>query len=390
MSPDHVVHTSELLSSTESVLHAGRRLGRLADASPAKLQYAITRLEQAALLHDAGGTGYRAFMFSELEATPEEDKEKRERVTEDALVSILTDMQVANVLIAAGQTAGEMGERADPSHLNTALRSLENTAHAMERSLATPLAEGAEPGRFGFEETAAAEPIQSADVPAAKGTFQDRVGETIDMLVQESQSVATNIFDALSKIDQEKVVSALSKLGLQIQELPKVGRLIRLGIEKLEKAFDALISLLGSEVLAQAKDKVKETWKKVQEGEHVSQALEWVFAVKKTRARVKEVMGVEGLQIEPLDKASDDLAKLAIRFKESMKMARSMMSTVTAAGAFLALTPLAGPTLALLTASLYTVILAGVILIGMDYADTGRILKRVRGVGEIVSSLQPV
>jgi len=390
MTNNHVVHTSDYLLSAQSVLYASRRLRNVLDADRATLEYAITRLERAAQQYEDGGTGYRAFMFSELETTPEAEKATRERLTEDALASVLTDLQVANVLMAAGLTLGETGEKIEPRRLDEALLGLENTTRIIERSLASPLAEGAAPGRFGFtEEVAVPEAIQSADLPSAIETFRSRSDETLTTLVNETQGVVTSGVTALSRIDQEKVVAALSNLGLQIQALPKVGRLFRQGVEKLEGAIDALIRLLGSEALAQIKAKVEEVWRKVQEGEYVAQALEWAFGVEATRTHIAEILHSEGLKPEALDEASNALDRLAIKFEENMAMVQGLMSAVTLAGTVLALTPLAGPELALLTASAYVLILAAVILIGMDYADSGRILQRVPGVGEIASSVRP-
>jgi len=391
MTSNHSVLTSDYLLSTQSVLNAGKRLRNLIDADRATLEYAITRLERAAQQHEDGGTGYRAFMFSELETATEADKAMRERLTEDALASVLADLQVANVLIAAGQTLGETGERAEPRFLNEALLRLENTTRTIEQSLASPLAEGVEPGRFGFaEEVAAPEAVQSADLPSAIETLKSRSDETLTALVNEAQGVMTSVLTALDKIDKAKVTAALSNLGFQVQALPRVGRLFRQGVEKLEGAIDALIRLLGSEALAQIKAKVEEIWQKVKEGEYVAQTLKWAFGVEATRTHIAEILGSEGLERAALDEASNALSQLVIKFKENMAMAQGLTSAVTLAGTLLVLTPLAGPELALVTASAYVLILAAVVLIGMDYADSGRILQRVRGVGEIANSVRPV
>jgi len=390
MSSHHIVYTSDYLLSTQSVLYAARRLRNLIDADRPTQEYAIARLERAAQQYDTGGTGYRAFMFSQLEGTAEAEKATRERLTEDTLASVLTDLQVANVLMTAGLTLGETGEKVEPRYLDEALLGLENTARTVERSLASPPAEGAQAGRFGFTEgTAAPEAVKSADLPAAIETFRSRSDETLTALVDEAQKVVTSGLTALSRIDQEKVLAALSNLGLRVEALPQVGRLFRQGVQKLEAAIGALIQLLGSEALAQIKAKVEEMWRKVREGEYVDQALEWAYGVKATRTHIAEVLGSEGLEREGVDQASNALDQLVVKFKESMALSRGLISAVTLAGPLLALTPLAGPELALLTASAYLLIVATVVLMGMDYADSGRILRRVRGVGEIASGLRP-
>jgi hypothetical protein len=388
MATNHAVYTGDYLLNTQSVLYAGRRLRDLVDADQATKEYAITGLERAAQRYTTGGTSYRAFMFSELETTLEADKAMRQRTTEDAMVSVLTDLQVANVLMAAGLTLGETGEKAVPHLFDEALLRLENTTRAIEQPLSSPLSEGIEPGRFRF--AAAGAPLEikkSDDLPAAVETFRSRSEETLTALVNESVAVATSVITALSKLDEKLVLVALSKLGGQMQELPKAGRLFRQGVEQLERAIDALIHLLGGEALARIKDQVAKIWQDVKEGKYMDQAVEWAFDVKGTRTYVAEVLGSAGIELKRLDDASHDLARLAITFEEKAKMAQGLVAAVAVAGALLALTPLAGPELALFTASAYVVILAAVVLIGMDHADSGRILQRVRGVREITLGL---
>lgn len=388
MTANHAVYTSDYLLSTQSVLHAGGRLRNVLDADRATREYAITRLERAAEQHETGGTGYRTFMFSELETTTEADKAIRERVTEDVLISVLTDLQVANVLMAAGQALGETGEKAEPRRLDEALLRLENTTRAVERSLPSPLAIGAEPGRFGFAEAVTIPAVvQSADLPSAIETFRHRSNETLSTLVNEARGVVASVITVLSQLDEEKVLAGLSKLGVQVQELPRIGRLFRWGVEKLEGAIDALIGLLGSEALARIKAQVEKVWQDVKEGKYVAQALEWAFGVEATRTDIEEILRSEGLRQEALDKAGNALDQLASAFKENMSITRGLTSAVTFGCTLL--TPLASPQLALVAASAYAVILAAVVLIGMDYADSGRILQRVRGVREIASSVRP-
>lgn len=389
MAADHAAYAVDYLRNTESVLYAGRRLRNLIDAAPATREYAVTGLERAAQQHESGGADYRAFMFSELETASAEDKVMRERATEDALGSILADLQVANVLMAAGLAMGETGEKAEPRLLDDALLKLETTMRAVEQPLASPLTGGIQPGRFGFASLVTApEVVESPDLPSAVETFKGRSEETLARLVNEAQGVATDAITALSKLDAAKVLEALSKLGDQVQEIGKIGRLVRHGVEKLQGAINALIGLLNSEALAGIKDQVEKMWNDVKEGKYVAQALEWVFGVKATRAYIAEILGSEDLKREALDEGTNDLDQLAITFEETMKMTQGIAAAVTLAGTVLSLTPLAGPELVLLAASAYVLILAAVVLIGMDYADSGRVLQSVRGVREIAASVR--
>ncbi|MGH9937354.1 MAG: hypothetical protein ACREAM_13995, partial [Blastocatellia bacterium] len=141
MPTNHVINSSDYVLGAESVLTAGRRLQSALStgASPAKMEYVIAGLEQAAEMQNNGGAAYHNFMFSELTTTSETEKATRERIMEDVLASVLTDLQVANVLMAAGQAVGELGAQPQPQRLGESLRRLENTSQVIAQSLASPL-----------------------------------------------------------------------------------------------------------------------------------------------------------------------------------------------------------------------------------------------------------
>jgi hypothetical protein len=390
MTDVHAGLTGDYFSGTQSVLYAARRLRDLLSADKAAQEYAATRLERTAQQQEDGGGSYRAFMFSELEAAAEPEKEMSERTTEDVLATILIDAQVGNVLMAAGQTMGETGEKMPPRLLDESLLRLENTTRAVEQSLSRPLAEGVEPGRFGFAEEAIAQNVvKSNDLTAAIETFNHKSQDALNTLVNEAQGALTSVITGLSNQDPSQVLTAISNLGKQVQYLPRTGRLFRQGLKKLTSAIDALIRLLGSEPLIRIKDKVKVLWQKVEEGSYITQALEKMFEAQATRAQITEILSLQELKQEVLDEASTALVQLEINFKENMAIIRSLAATIGLAAAILAVTSLMGPGVALAIVSAYVVIMAAVILIGRDYTDSGRILQRVRGVGEIANSVRP-
>ncbi|HTG17448.1 MAG TPA: hypothetical protein VK747_19520 [Blastocatellia bacterium] len=327
-------------------------------------------------------------MFSELDTAAEGDKQKRERVMEDVLAGVLTDLNVANVLMAAGQTLGEMGQKAGANVLDEALLRLENTTRIIEQSLPVPLSIGAEPGRFGFAE-AAAELIvaDSADLPSAIEGFRKRSNETLDDFVDQAKGVAVSIVAGLSKLDASKVLEALSGLGEKIEELPKVGRLFSQGIKKLQSAVDALMRLLGNDLLKKVKEQVGKIWNGFKDGKYVSAPLEWAFGIEGAKKEIEAALLSQGLNQQTLDEASNAVAKLRISFKENMGMLSGVVSAVSLAGTLLFIVPAIGQPLTLAAASIYVVILGAVVLIGMDYTDSGTVLKRIHGVGEIAKGL---
>ena len=390
MTTKHAVNSSDYIIATESVLTAGKRLQMTlaAGASPAKLEYAIVGLEQAAEMQDNRGVAYHNFMFSELETATEDEKSMRERMTEDVLASVLTDLQVANVLMAAGQAVGELGEQKEPQKLGEALRRLENTSQIVGQSLASPLKNGVEPGRFGFTEDAgAAEPVKSVDLNSAIKTFKQRSDEVLTSLVNDAKDVVMSAFKALSALNADKMLEAISKLGEAIGDLSKVGRLFSQGLKKLADAVNSLTCLLGEDLLKKVKEQVKKIWEVLKNDKYVTGPLELAFGVKATKEQIDEILKSGSLKLETLDEGSYTLAKLKQSFKENAEILSDLVAAVSVAGTFVALVPAISAQAALVTASIISLILGAVVLIGMDYTDSGIMLNRVRGVRGIAIGL---
>jgi hypothetical protein len=109
--------------------------------------------------------------------------------------------------------------------------------------------------------------------------------------------------------------------------------------------------------------------------------------VKAIGDRIDEILSKDGLRIESLDDASNALARLKQAFKENMEILSAVVAAISLIGALLILTPAIGAQAALISASINAMILGAVVLIGMDYTDSGVLLKRVRGVREITEGL---
>ena len=72
-----------------------------------------------------------------------------------------------------------------------------------------------------------------------------------------------------------------------MEDLPKVGRLVRRGFEKLKSTIDALIRFVGIDALEEAKAKVEKLWNDVVAGKHVEDLLKTAFGIEATRKHVE-------------------------------------------------------------------------------------------------------
>ena len=329
-------------------------------------------------------------MFQELEAARPIDPQAGRWASEQTLASILAEFEAANVLMTAGQATGEAGTPPEPQLLEEALHRLDRTANSLERTGVGTAGGGAVPGQFGFAEAVEQPEIPaSADVPSAVATFLDRCDATLDALVVAAQGALAGIFKRLGELDGSKVLETIERLGHQVAQVSgPVGRLLRKGVQLLGDAFAGLVRLLGQDALTWARDRVRKLWQDVKDGKQVTEALGWAFDVEATRRRTRAIADLDGLDRAALDRASRDLDRLAGSFRGDMDLAGQMGSAVALGGVLASRTPWAGPLLTIVAAS-YTTIVAGVVLRGMDYADSETVLRRIPGVGEIAEKVRP-
>jgi hypothetical protein len=367
------------LQDGESFLFAARRLRRALDQKDApRLEDAVGELEQLAERSRTAGDLFREFGFSEPPSAGAAEGPAG-LTPERVLLTLELDLEVANLLIAAGRAVGEGGQ-VDRMPLDRSLGRLETATRALEQD-----ARGA--GGFAFEAGQEAARPASPDLPAAIEAFRTRGRDTLQMLVRETQGVATGIIDSLSQLDPRKVAEALGALGRHAQDLPNVGRLVRQGLRRLLAVIQGLVDIVGARAIDALRERVRTLWDDVREGRHVARALESVLGVEAVGARIAQVLASDTLEVERLDRASEALDRLQPAFLQTVETMRSLVAGVALAGTLLAFTPAAGPWLALAMASAYLAVLAAMVLVAMDYADSEQLLQRVRGVGDTAAGL---
>jgi hypothetical protein len=392
----HIVSTSHYLMNTSAVLAAGRQLQNMMGEDYVQLDYAVTQLEEAANAQDAGATNYRALMFSALEQSKPAQKETRERITEDVFATVLADLQIGGVLVAAGHDLGEADGQTGGHRLAEALDALEQTTPVIARGLSMPLSAGPKPGRFNFSgstDKTETPSVQSPDPKSARDAFEQRAKQTLDTFVGELRGVAVSVVDALKKLSPDKILEALESFGGPVKSVTgMVKRLLKKGLDKMQAAIDALVRLIGSDALTKVKERVVQFWNEAADqklSELGNALIAKVIGVEATTQRVRAILSGGELDKDAVDKASDELAQLVTPYAGNMAMAKKAVEVISFVSGILVLTPIAGQKVALFAAGSYFLILGAVFLIAMDYTDSGRVLQRVRGVGEIAGGLRP-
>lgn len=395
MAANHVVSTGRYLVNTSAVVTAGRLLqdALSAEFDVDTLAYVVTQLTEAAKTQEFGAKSYRSFMLTELETTEVVEEQKRERISEDVIGSVLVDLQVANVLMAAGNAVGEGEGNAQPELLDQALNDLAQTRPVIASGLASPLAKGTTSGRFNFSGEAPVEEkenvFESPDAESAVRNFKKVADETLEQIATGVYEVALGVVDALKKLSPEKVLKALDQLGGPVKTITGMARqLINQGIQKMKRAIDDLTRLIGNDAIKKIKDKVEEIWKNREKGIAVA-LVGKLIGVETTRAGITAI-SANGIDKAIADQRSNEVTRLLSPYKGNILIAKKIVKAISFGSSVLFLTPVAGQKIALFAASSYLIILASVLLIAMDYADSGKTLRFVRGVGEIANSLQPI
>jgi hypothetical protein len=361
-------NASAYLTQTNRLLVSGRELlGSLGASAGAGAK--IAGLEEAARPGPAAQLGFRPVppRGGGILDRPVEDPE-------DSLREILFDVQSANLLIAAGLATE--GPRPIASHLSQALDQIEQT-----QAVATAPATG-----FLF---AAGSSVMSANLDSAKLTFRTDAQFALDRFVTEAKEVIQSVLDQLKKLDPAKIAEALEGLGKPFHDAIEAGRLVKKGIERLQKAIQGLLDLLGSGALNQLKERASEVWDKFAKGEYTQEILARTFGVEGIGNRIDAILQNANLQIADLDGASNALRPLTDSYGGKIALIKGLLAAVALIASGLALLHVAMPWLPLLLGGAYAALIGATVLIGMNYAGQAGVLQWVAGVREIADRLAP-
>ncbi|MCS7221295.1 MAG: hypothetical protein RML36_08280 [Anaerolineae bacterium] len=394
MPQSHVAYVSDFLLSVRAIALAGQDLqDALAQGDAEAQDFAIAELEQAYARYDQASESYRTFMLGRLGTT--RSAVQAERVSVDTLGSVVADLQVAHVLLAAGQSVGEIEEPAMRTRavgpapmLADALRSLDETARGLRWALAMPISRPVAATRslFGPPQPVVIEPVQSPSVEQALSTFRSIAMDTLEHVVAGVHKAIRSCIEAISSLDEKAILSALEMLVGEIGALPEIGRLIRLGVDRLKKAITAIITFLGDEVMDALKAKLKEMVQQWLSAQQLDAELRKALNIQATQKLIEEVSARPGLIGDQLDQASTAIKVLRVRFDGHVETIAQASKTVAVVGGLLATSGL-GVKAVLLAAVAYLAIIAWAVGMGIDYADSGRILNRVQGIGMIAQEL---
>lgn len=336
----------------------------------------VARVVEESLAGDDGPDEYAVEALvrvagDELEASGRQGFEavEAEGDTDVAAVLIAAVVQVSagNTLIAAGQAVGETDTAADAvGEYGVAVARLADVVDALD---------GLEAGagrRQGFEAADASESVE-----AALDRVRDAAERVADGIAATAAGTVTEAFKQTVKLVPEKIRDVADKIGDKVDLGQYAGRLVKLGVRAVQRALDLFTRMFPGGALAGMRDDVKVLYARLSGAEPIPATVGFVIGVDDVKAYLK-LYG--GDRIEQLDKAAADVEQLGTKYANLGKLATNLIEGIAVAGAVVALLQLAVPQLGLIVAGALAAVVAGVLLLAMDYVGDRPVLHTIRGV----------
>ena len=299
--------------------------------------------------------------------------------TEERLAAVALDLDVAQVLVAAGIQADEVETDADPQQvLLSSVASLEEGIAALESPA---------PATAGF--AAVSDTALSADDLPARFTKSSHA--TIDEVVDGTLNVLRDAGERLRELAPDVAPKVLAGLRSILDAAPQVGRFVRLGLQALKRALLALVELMPEGLEEKVRSWAQRWWEEHRDGVQRA-AVEAMLEANKAKS-VLQQLDIAAVKAEVLEMANARLHELGDRFTRLTNTFARVLSALAAAvaiatvvAAFVAAISAWVP---LAAAAGYLLVAGSIILFARDYLDTGASVARVAGVQEIVRAALP-
>jgi len=351
------------------IAEGARALVTALDRSAADRAVAEAELEQVALA-----------WASKADATPGFAGGREpgvEQPPEERLAAIAEDLDVAQLLLAAGLATGEVADDGGGRPLLvSSIARLEDEADALRRS------GGADAG---FTGARAAGDLARGPVVGVEAC-QQAVGTVVDGTL----TVLEEAWQRLRELPPDVAVKALEAAGAVLDVAPQVGRFVRMGLQAIKRALLALLELLPAKAKDAVRNQARAWW--AESGDDVRRTV----VARLLSAQEAEVSltrdQLTGVPEAELGRALDRLALLTSRFQGVVETFGRVLRALAAAVAIATVVAVVVAAVAmwvpLAAAAGYALAAGSVIVLARDYLDTGSPMARVDGVQSILSDIR--
>ena len=364
----------ELADRMQRVADSGDFLSvALLGEDPGQIEGAVDDLISAYDYYAGQAAGVGLNMgFDEIAAEPSAGQ--REQRAAAALASALADLEVASLLGQAAQLTEEGAAAGQVADLDEVVGAVGSTAAALQ---------GADEGRYGFDELATSAPLPSGPLPAGREGYRQQVQAIYDALIGESSTLLSNAFGRIADLDEAAIRQGLETVGAPLQTTG-AGRLAQRALEAAQRAIGTLRNMLGEQNLNTIEQRIDTALAELRKGEGAATLfLKYSYDYDEGQKRIAGWLEKSTLADEAFGDAVSQAATLQAQAAQAFALEKRLVNAINTfrqpADWLLRRLGAAAP-LDLLLAGAYLLIMDIAILRGMDYADTTTVFSFVDGV----------
>ena len=352
-------------------------LGAIDD--PLRREQAVERLIAVAETGIAGLSSFSVQRFQSFEAT--DVAQERAEASEDVLATALGELTIAQTLLGAAIATGQHEDAGAPSAeapSAEALRTSLTAAGSVPSVLEAGAGEPAPAARTG--ET------QAPSLTDAVDHLRKQVDETLDTVVAASAESVTKAFTGLLDLAPDVVKQTIGALGERLKLGKIADRLFSTALWALDQGLAALGRLIPSRLLQSTRAEIERVYQRLREGRALDTFVAAMLGVPDLREYANHAFGRPGLAADRLAGCKSELIALTARYKRVMGVIEGIATAISLVSAALVIVKFVLPHLALIVAGAQLLVVAAVLMVGIDYVDVRPGPDLVRGVQSALSA----
>jgi hypothetical protein len=367
------------------LLVAGHDLLGVID-DPLRREDAVERLIAVAETGIAGLSSFSVQRFQSFEAT--DVAQERAEASEDVLATALGELTIAQTLLGAAVATGQHEDAGAEAPSAGSPSAGSPSAEALRTSLT---AAGSVPSVL---EADAGEPAPAAgasgtgapSLPDAVDHLRKQVDETLDTVVAASAESVTQAFTGLLDLAPDVVKQTIGALGERLKLGKIADRLFSTALWALDQGLAALGRLIPSRLLQSTRAEIERVYQRLREGRALDTFVAATLGVPDLREYANQAFGRPGLAADRLTGCKSELIALTARYKRVMGVIEGIATAISLVSAALVIVKFVLPHLALIVAGAQLLVVAAVLMVGIDYVDVRPGPDLVRGVQSALSA----
>ena len=366
---------------TLELLVAGHDLLAVID-DPLQRDDAVERLIIMAESGIAGLASFSVQRFQSFEGT--DTAQERTEASEDVLATALGELTIAQTLLGAAAATRQRAGGAEPAgDVAAAAPEAEALRASLIAARAVPAALEADAGEPAPASAGDARPSSLSD---AIDHLRKQVDETLDTVLSGSAEAAGKAVTGLLDLAPAAVKQTIETLGERIKLGKIANRLFRAALWALDQGLAALGRLIPIPLLQNARSGVEHLQKLLRQEQPLDVVLAAMLGLPDVREYTSQALSRPGLVASRLAACATELVALTARYKGVLRILQGIAVAISLIATTLAIVNVVVPQLALIVAGAQALVVAAVVVVGIDYIDVQPGPDLVRGVRTVLSA----